>query len=1185
MQSSEVTTPQIVGSRYQIINRIGAGGMGIVYRATDRLNGKVVALKQVTTPGEQLEFASSGASVDFRLSLAQEFKTLSSMRHPNIISVLDYGFNADRQPYYTMELLEDAQTIIQAGMGLSQDAKLDLLVQFLQALTYLHRRGIIHRDLKPDNVMVLNGQVKVLDFGLAVARQFISQEEEGVIGTLAYMAPEVIQSSPATEASDMYAIGVMAYELLAEHHPFDVKDLSKLVHATLTTMPDFDELDVQEDVIIVLEQLLAKDPGSRYTSPRRVIDDLASAIGKTFVLETENIRESYLQAATFVGRDNELRRMIDALHRIVPPRNVSLEDAPPPKGSLWLVGGESGVGKSRLLDELRSQALVEGAMVLRGQAVEEGGSSYQIWRDVLRYMCLETEVTEMEASILKPLVPDIDKLLEYPVNPPPEVDAQAAQSRLLNAIEALFVRQKRPIVLLLEDLHWSTEGLHVIKRLTSIMENNALMIVGSYRNDEAPHLPDDFLEAELVILDRLTDEEILELSESMLGPVGSQPQVLNFLERETEGNVFFIVEVVRALAEEAGQLDEIATMTLPESVFANGMRAIIQHRLNRLPEGALLLLQVAAIGGRELDMNVLQFVPTEMDFDDWLYVSEMESVLEIADNKWRFVHDKLREQLLDDLSEEAKAALHQYYAEALEQVYPDDPEWTMTLAYHWQIAGKTEKVAHYTTQAGEQALAISAYDRALKYLNQALSFNPPKEQEAHLQRLLAEVHYGLGNVAESLQHTDRALQLMGLAGLTQGKAPVGVRVIGQLTRQVAHRLLPGAFLGRNAEDSERLIRASLLHIQAAQAYMFTGEGLTGALSALYALNIAEKATPSPALAYSYAAMALAAAITGRKQFGDFYLDRADETLATTKDQGRVQVRGMAVHAASVARIGFGYLHKARENAEEALAIFDKIGDQRRWNEAIANVALITNLNGDLRESVELRQRLLEAAHRSGMRRGELWGLAGLGQLALQMGELEAAEAHFIQRYDLIQIIAADDHTYVSSPYLALTYYRQGELDKAREQTRLAIDEIAPLGFTQIHDVWSYFNTLEVAIGLWHRDASAEFKTIADQAMDHTRNFTKIYPVMAATLMTWEGVFLWADGKYPQALRKWQAAINTAQQMDLLLHEAIAEYQWGMHLSVDDPLRGAHLVRAVELFREMGANWYLARARTALEATH
>jgi serine/threonine protein kinase len=111
-----------------------------------------------------------GHSDDFRLALAQEFKTLASLRHPHIISVLDYGFDKNRQPYLTMELLEDAPTLIGFGQDQPRPKQMALLVQVLQALAYLHRRGIIHRDLKPDNVLVINNQVRVALFSGSVGR-------------------------------------------------------------------------------------------------------------------------------------------------------------------------------------------------------------------------------------------------------------------------------------------------------------------------------------------------------------------------------------------------------------------------------------------------------------------------------------------------------------------------------------------------------------------------------------------------------------------------------------------------------------------------------------------------------------------------------------------------------------------------------------------------------------------------------------------------------------------------------------------------------------------------------------------------------------------------------------------------------------------------------------------------------
>ncbi|HEX2621091.1 MAG TPA: protein kinase, partial [Phototrophicaceae bacterium] len=137
----------IINSRYRLRGQLGEGGMGAVYRADDRLTGQTVALKRVTVADDQLHFASRRNDQDIRLALAQEFRTLAGLRHPHIVSVLDYGFDEQRQPYFTMQLIEEAKTLTEYAAEMDTVDKVRVLNEMLQALAYLHRRGIIHHDL------------------------------------------------------------------------------------------------------------------------------------------------------------------------------------------------------------------------------------------------------------------------------------------------------------------------------------------------------------------------------------------------------------------------------------------------------------------------------------------------------------------------------------------------------------------------------------------------------------------------------------------------------------------------------------------------------------------------------------------------------------------------------------------------------------------------------------------------------------------------------------------------------------------------------------------------------------------------------------------------------------------------------------------------------------------------------
>lgn len=728
----------LIDSRYQVLEEIGAGGMGQIFRAKDLLSNNVVALKRVTIADRKLSFATTIANpnTDFRIALAQEFRLLSSLRHPHIISVLDYGFDDEQRPYFTMDLLQEPENIVDYAKRLPVNNRVPLLIQVAQALDYLHRRGIIHRDLKPENVLVEKGIVKVLDFGLAIQSNHENLSQSEIAGTLGYMAPELLMNEHPSELSDLYALGVVAYEVLNGKHPFDIANPSHLMMDVLYGNVDFSNLDIDHELVAIMQRLMDKSPEERIDNAAEVTNRLANAIGIPSIIETATIRDSYIQSANFVGRQLPLNTLTQSLENLLNPLDT--------QGTIWLIGGESGVGKSRLLEEIRVLALVKGAFVLQGQSLASG-VPFQMWRSIIRRLALATPLSDLQVSILGEIVPDLEQLLGRNVQPAPEVNGRAAIERLALTISDMIRAQNRPLFLLLEDLHWAEESIELLSKIIKRLEQTNIMIVGSYRNEELPELPDLLPTAQTITLDRLSHEEIQALSISILGErIGRQQNVLNLLERETEGNVFFLVEVVRVLAEEAGKLSNIGVVTLPESVFSGSMRTVIERRLSRLPLDALPMLRLAAVFGREIDLSILRSIDPVMDYDKWLMTCANAAILEVVGDVWRFTHDRMRDGILDVLDPNEVPKLNDMIAYAIEIVYPDDDSYASRLMYHWNLAGDMDKVAHYARLAGQRAFAVSDYQEALALFSQSASI---MRQDTPAQIFIdqGDIHHQLGN--------------------------------------------------------------------------------------------------------------------------------------------------------------------------------------------------------------------------------------------------------------------------------------------------------------------------------------------------------------------------------------------------------------------------------------------------------
>jgi len=268
--------PEKLG-KYEVVDCVGRGSMGVVYAGHDPFNDRKVAIKVCSITDEHETQSSRLAKKLF----FNEAHTTGSLDHPNILSVLDAGED-DEQPYIVLEFLDGGDTLkryIEKDNLLSVERTVEILFQCAKALDYAHRRGVIHRDIKATNIMLTaDGRVKICDFGIA---QFSSGDQTQVMGLLGsprYMSPEQAREEDVTAQTDLYSLGVVAYELLTAKAPFDANGLSKLINQILEDDPT-PIRDLRPEVPEMLEKIIAramaKSLDARYASGQEMAADLA----------------------------------------------------------------------------------------------------------------------------------------------------------------------------------------------------------------------------------------------------------------------------------------------------------------------------------------------------------------------------------------------------------------------------------------------------------------------------------------------------------------------------------------------------------------------------------------------------------------------------------------------------------------------------------------------------------------------------------------------------------------------------------------------------------------------------------------------------------------------------------------------------------------------------------------------
>ncbi len=916
-----------LADRYLVLAEVGQGGMGVVYRARDQVLGRDVAIKVIASAGsvtDQTEQRFRG-----------EAQTIAQLDHPSIISIYDFGRHKGAF-FYVMPMIEGvslALLIKRREVGVAEVIEVGLAVA--EALAYTHARSIVHRDIKPENIMVTRDgtqlRVTVMDFGLAKSANDDPLTKTGIlIGTVTYLSPEQVAGKVADAGSDIYSLGTVLYECLALEAPFVGESqavLYRIVH-------EFPRALVERGIVVdseleaLIMSCLAKVPGDRPASMgaiARVLRQLKVRHATGDVGEVTKIAAPLRRPNTspFVGRQAELSELQKRLNRTIAG-----------EGHFVVVGGDVGVGKTRLLGELEGLAGARGVTVLHGNLAEQAGAfPYFGFCEVLVDF-FESVKGRSKSSDERPM-PELGDLAQDLVSLFPtlgEIEVlrsavgdrptdESAHVRSIDNRIQLFETLARalvrltvsgPIVLVFEDLHAADASIEALQYVVRRLAATPALIVATYRRGEVDRgHPITRLIDELrgsrrfahLELEPLSKAEHAKLLTALFGETPISEAIAERFFEATEGNPFFTKEVVRSLLPENGVASADALVMLGPSHLSSALPATIQQAIDRrianLPGELREVLAAASVLGRSFDARDLETLVRDVDdldeaLDRLIDGGLLEEERQSRGDRLSFVSGVVREVLYAQIPRRRRRSLHRRFAQHLEKRYEGRAERVYAqLLHHFAEGDVPERTVYYGLREARHSLesfssdeAIRAGRTALEFLDEDWEGEPRAVAEAH--EVLAQAYQMAGDLDSALREAEAAIGCYGRLKIADGE--VGGLLFAART----------AWQARRTDDTRRWVE---LGINAARA---AGEG--------------------EALGHLLVLAATLAGLRGENELAADFLREAGSLDRKPRDEGPPQVSGgrLTVALASPAVASEPAALQTQEDAEVLASVFETL---------------------------------------------------------------------------------------------------------------------------------------------------------------------------------------------------------------------------------------------------------------------
>lgn len=800
-------------SHYRVLEKLGEGGMGTVYKARDERLDRFVALKFLPP--------YLSARQDIKNRFIQEAKAAAALEHPNICTIYEIGDVPGGQLFISMACYE-GETLrekIQRG-PLPVDVAVSYAIQAAQGLAQAHAAGIVHRDIKPANLFVTTrDQVKILDFGVAKVADVHLTTAGVLVGTIAYMSPEQGDGRATDHRTDIWSLGVVLYEMLAGKHPFagQLGDVSlyAIQHRKPTSLIMV-RPGISPALDAIVKRLLAKQPEQRYHQLEQLIAELqalqtqrtTTPAAKSVPLPQILTQSGGLAVATvsqivsgaapglFVGREHEMQGLESLLENTISGA-----------GRIVFISGEAGLGKTSLASQFveKTTQRGNGIVCLSGHCVEQYGAS--------------------EAYL--PFLNAFGKLLNGPakssvmplfLNYAPTWSLQftsaftstdvreqlrretigATQERMLREMGDCIgaMSDQSTLVLLLEDLHWADPpSINLIRYLSKVIGRMRLLLIGTFRPDdlELVNVPlrdcrrelqgsDQFEEMMLGVLDR---EAIASYLDARFPVNDFSHELAPLILEKTGGHPLFVTRLAKDLDERgdiirqnshcslAREVSEVC-LEMPESVVG-----IIRRRIGMLAEKDVQLLRYASVQGEEflsrITADLLSVDLPEIEERLERLATSSHLVLncreeELPDGsmstRYRFAHALYRNVLYEDLVGARRRQLHLQTGDLLEQHYsPKASLIAAQLAMHFELGRDFKRAIHYLIEVGNNAAKVHAILEAISHFTTAINLVdklPRSEHDNSLMPLFTKrgrASLACGNFNPAIADFERAVDL------------------------------------------------------------------------------------------------------------------------------------------------------------------------------------------------------------------------------------------------------------------------------------------------------------------------------------------------------------------------------------------------------------------------------------------